>query len=189
MQKMTLMRLLMLLAMVTLLAAGCAKKAAQDDTQGAADGSQVVQETQMQEQEISSVEEQAVSDQAAGAMDPAMMEADELVRKLTRIHFDFDQYVLTKEAQDILYANAQLLKSAPALSVVVEGHCDERGSDEYNLALGEKRAIATRNYLISLGVPMDQLTTISYGEEVPLDAAGTEAAWALNRRAEFTLQR
>lgn len=188
MQKMTLMRLLVLLAMVTLLAAGCAKKAAEDTAD--AGGSQVVEETQMQDQEVSAVEEQPVSDVAAGgAMDPAMMEADELVRKLTRIHFDFDQYVLTKSAQDTLYANAQILKGAPALKVVVEGHTDERGSDEYNLALGERRAMATRNYLISLGVSMDQLSTITYGEEVPLDAASNEEAWSLNRRAEFSVQR
>lgn len=188
MQKKTLTRLFVLLALVTLLASGCAKKAAVDETQGA-DGSQAVEETQMQDQQISSVEEQAVSDVAATEMDHSMMEADALVRKLTRIYFDYDRYVLTKPAQDLLYANAQILKASPALRVVVEGHCDERGSDEYNLALGEKRAIATRNYLISLGVPMDQLSTISYGEEVPLDMGGTAEAWSKNRRAEFTLQR
>lgn len=187
MLKKNLSRLLILFALVVLLASGCAKKAAVDETQTAAEA-QAVQETQVQEQQVSAVEEQAVSDVAAGA-EPAMMEADALVRKLTRIHFDYDQYVLTQEAQDILYANAQLMKAAPALKVVVEGHCDERGSDEYNLALGEKRAIATRNYLISLGVPMDQLSTISYGEEVPLDMGNSEDAWAKNRRAEFSLQR
>ncbi|MDT8420944.1 MAG: peptidoglycan-associated lipoprotein Pal [Desulfuromonadales bacterium] len=188
MQSMTLTRMFVLFALVTLLATGCAKKAAMDDSQ-AAGGTQAVEETQMQEQQISSVEEQAVSDVAVAETEPAMMEAEALVRKLSRIHFEYDQYVLTKVAQDTLYANAQLLKAAPALKVVVEGHCDERGSDEYNLALGEKRALATRNYLISLGVPMDQLSTISYGEEVPLDMGGTEDAWAKNRRAEFTLQR
>lgn len=188
MQKMTLTRLFILLALIALLSAGCAKKAAMEDSQ-AADGTQMVEETQMQEQQVSAVEEQQVTDTAASEMDPAMMEADALVRKLMRIHFSFDQYVLTKTAQDTLYANAQILKAAPALKVVVEGHCDERGSDEYNLALGEKRAIATQNYLISLGVPMDQLSAISYGEEVPLDMGGSEEAWSKNRRAEFTLQR
>lgn len=187
MRNTTLTRLFVLLALVALLATGCAKKAAIDDTQ-AAEG-QAVEETQMQDQQISSVEDQPVIDVAVGDTDPAAMEAEALVRKLSRIYFDFDQYTLTKTAQDTLYANAQILKAAPALKVVVEGHCDERGSDEYNLALGEKRAIATKNYLISLGVPTDQLGTISYGEEVPLDMSGTEDAWSKNRRAEFTLQR
>lgn len=188
MQKMTMSRLFVLLAIVSLLASGCAKKASTDEMEGTA-SPQAVEETQMQEETISGVDEQPIADEVAGDQEPAMMEADELVRQLTRIHFEFDQYVLTKEAQDILYANAQILKAAPALKIVVEGHCDERGSDEYNLALGERRALATKNYLISLGVSGDQLGTISYGEEVPLDTSGTEDAWAMNRRAEFSLQR
>jgi len=187
MQKRTLTRLFILLAMVTLLSAGCAKKAAMEDSQGT-DG-QAVEETQVQDQPVSGVVEQQVTDTAVTEMEPAMMDADTLVRKLTRIYFEFDQYVLTKESQDTLYANAQVLKMAPALKITVEGHCDERGSDEYNLALGEKRAIATKNYLISLGVSADQLSTISYGEEVPLDMGDSEDAWSKNRRAEFTLQR
>ena len=188
MQKTTLIRLFVLLAMVALLSAGCAKKAAMEDTQ-AADGTQMVEETQMQEQPVSAVEEQTVTDIAASEMDHAMMDADTLARKLTRIYFDFDQYILTKVSQDTLYMNAQVLKAAPAAKVVIEGHCDERGSDEYNLALGEKRAIATKNYMISLGVDAGQLSTISYGEEAPLDMGDDEAAWAQNRRAEFSLKR
>jgi len=188
MQKITLARLFVLLALITLLSAGCAKKPAVDETQ-AADRAQAVEETQMQDQQISAVDEQPVSDVAAVDHDAAMMEAETLVRKLSRIYFEFDQYVLTGDAQDTLYANAQLLKAAPSLKVMVEGHCDERGSDEYNLALGEKRALATKNYLVSLGVAPEQLSTISYGEEVPLAMGGGEEAWAKNRRAEFTLQR
>ena len=188
MQKRTLTRLFILLALVALLSTGCAKKAAQEDPQ-ATDGGQAVEETQMQEQQVSAVEEQQVSDVVASETEPAMMEAETLARKLSRIYFDFDQYVLTKAAQDTLYANAQILKAAPPLKILVEGHCDERGSDEYNLALGEKRAIATKNYLISLGVPANQLGAISYGEEVPLVVGDGEEAWSKNRRAEFTLQR
>ena len=178
---------LFVLIMMLVLVSGCAKKAAMDDGQMA--GSQVVEETQLLEQPVSIVEEQPIADVAAGDMNMAMMDAETLVRQLTRINFDYDQYVLTSTAQDILYANAQILKASPALKIVVEGHCDERGSDEYNLALGEKRAIATKNYLVSLGVSMGQLSTISYGEEVPLDLGRSEDAWAKNRRAEFSLQR
>ncbi|HKJ04564.1 MAG TPA: peptidoglycan-associated lipoprotein Pal [Geopsychrobacteraceae bacterium] len=188
MQKITLTRLFVLLALVSLLSAGCAKKAAQDESQ-MTEGTQAVEETQMQDQQISAVEEQQVSDVVAGDTASGMQEAVLRVRDLSRIYFDFDQYVLTKTAQDTLYANAQVLKAAPEVKIVVEGHCDERGSDEYNLALGEKRAVATKNYLISLGVPAEQMGTISYGEEVPLDMGHSEEAWAKNRRAEFTLQR
>ncbi len=105
---------------------------------------------------------------------------------LKRIQFDFDSYVLGGAARDILAKNADyLLKKNTAAKVQIEGHCDERGSDEYNLALGEKRAKAALNYLVSLGVPAERLSFISYGKEKPLDAGHDEAAWAKNRRDEF----
>jgi peptidoglycan-associated lipoprotein len=106
---------------------------------------------------------------------------------LTRIHFDFDSYVLTKDARDILARDADLLLKQITGKVTVEGHCDERGSDEYNLALGEKRAKAAMNYLVTLGIPADRLSVISYGKEKPLDPGHDEAAWAQNRRAEFVV--
>jgi len=110
------------------------------------------------------------------------------VSDLTRIYFDFDSYVLTGEARTTLQQNAALLKTAPMLKVQVEGHCDERGSDDYNLALGERRAQATVDYLVSLGVNAGQLSTISYGEMRPLDPGHNEMAWSKNRRAEFVAQ-
>jgi peptidoglycan-associated lipoprotein len=108
---------------------------------------------------------------------------------LNRIHFDLDQYTLTSGARDTLAANAAFLKANPDLQVRIEGHCDERGSDEYNLALGERRALAAMNYLESLGVAKARLSTISYGEEMPLVPGHDEAAWAKNRRAEFKVVR
>ncbi|MBN2644556.1 MAG: peptidoglycan-associated lipoprotein Pal [Desulfuromonadaceae bacterium] len=107
---------------------------------------------------------------------------------LQRIHFDFDQFVLTPEARAVLQENARYMELNPSTSIAIEGHCDERGSDEYNLALGERRATAAAQYLTALGVAADRIRTISYGEEMPLDATSSEAAWALNRRAEFKPQ-
>ncbi|MBW2451059.1 MAG: peptidoglycan-associated lipoprotein Pal [Deltaproteobacteria bacterium] len=107
------------------------------------------------------------------------------VAGLQRIHFDFDQFTLSDEARDTLTQNANYLKANSSIQVVIEGHCDERGSDEYNLALGESRALAAKQYLISLGISPQRLSVISYGEEKPLDPRTTEEAWALNRRAEF----
>lgn len=101
------------------------------------------------------------------------------------IHFDFDQFTLSAEARRTLGDNAKFLAANSAVQVVIEGHCDERGSDEYNLALGESRALAAKNYLISLGVSAKRLSVLSYGEEKPLVDASNEAAWAQNRRAEF----
>ena len=107
--------------------------------------------------------------------------------ELERVYFPFDQFTLTSKARRVLDANAIILKSSPALKVSIEGHCDSRGSDEYNLALGERRAHVVKNYLVSLGIASDRLETISYGEELPADSAMTETAWAMNRRTEFKI--
>lgn len=107
------------------------------------------------------------------------------ISSLMRIHFDFDRYELSEEARMTLANNAAYLKANPNTRIRIEGHCDERGSDEYNLALGERRAMAAKRYLQSLGVDTSRLTMISYGEERPLDPSSSEAAWAKNRRAEF----
>jgi len=104
---------------------------------------------------------------------------------LQPIHFDFDSYALRPDARDILKANAEKIREAPGVIVQIEGHCDERGTQDYNLALGERRALATRDYLMNIGVSGDRLVTISYGEEDPVDPGHNEVAWAKNRRCEF----
>lgn len=104
---------------------------------------------------------------------------------LQRVHFEFDSYVLDGSAKAALEDNATYLKAYADKRVQIEGHCDERGSDEYNLVLGEKRARATKAYLVTLGIDSRRLSVISFGEERPLDPASGEAAWAKNRRAEF----
>lgn len=104
-----------------------------------------------------------------------------------RIHFDFDSYDLDPEARDLLKKKAKILQNRSGLEMVIEGHCDERGTEEYNLALGERRARAAYEFLILMGVNPDRLRIISYGEEKPLVEGHNEAAWAKNRRAEFRL--
>jgi peptidoglycan-associated lipoprotein len=111
---------------------------------------------------------------------------EERVNELQTVHFGFDDWDLTPEARALLDANARWLKANPQVNVQIGGHCDERGSPEYNLALGERRARHVRDYLIQQGVPADNLTAVSYGEEMPVDPGHTEAAWAKNRRAEFS---
>lgn len=115
--------------------------------------------------------------------------AEEAVQPFETIYFDFDSYVLRKDARDLLAKNAQWMMKNPASKVRLEGHCDERGSDEYNLALGEKRAKAALSYLLTLGVSQENLSTISYGKEKPADQGHDEAAWAKNRRVEFVIVR
>ncbi len=108
---------------------------------------------------------------------------DDLVANVgDRIFFDTDSSVLSSDAQATLSKQAQWLQTNTALNVTVEGHCDERGTREYNLALGERRATAVKSYLTSLGIPASRITTISYGKEHPEVLGSTEEAWAKNRR-------
>jgi peptidoglycan-associated lipoprotein len=106
---------------------------------------------------------------------------------LKDIHFDFDKYDIRLEDADILKENAALLLANPNVKIQIEGHCDERGTIEYNLALGERRANSAKNYLVSLGVSANRLSTISYGEEKPVDPGHDEEAWAKNRRCHFII--
>lgn len=106
---------------------------------------------------------------------------------LKDIYFAFDQYDLSDEARRILTESAKIALAHPNLKIQIEGHCDERGSSEYNLALGERRAVSAKLYLIRLGVKGGQLSTISYGEEMPANPGHTEEAWAKNRRCHFVI--
>lgn len=101
--------------------------------------------------------------------------------------FDYDSSELSDEAQRALNDNAGLLKQYTSWTVTIEGHCDERGTAEYNLALGERRAVAARAYLVSLGISADRLRTVSYGKEFPFDPGHDEPAYAKNRRAHFVI--
>jgi len=106
---------------------------------------------------------------------------------LKPVFFALDSDVLSAEAQKALDDAAALLKRYPSWAVTLEGHCDERGTAEYNLALGERRAVAARAYLVSVGIPADRLRTVSYGKEFPFDPGHDDAAWAKNRRAHFVV--
>jgi peptidoglycan-associated lipoprotein len=101
------------------------------------------------------------------------------------IYFDFDKSELRPQAKEVLKDKADFLRDNPQYSVRIEGHCDERGTNEYNLALGERRAHAAKKYLMALGVAGDRISTISYGEERPADPRSTPEAWDKNRRDEF----
>ena len=102
-------------------------------------------------------------------------------------YFGLDSSELDDAARAVVASNAAVLKKYPTWMVTIEGHCDERGTAEYNLALGELRAVAVKTYLVSLGVSPDRLRTVSYGKEFPFDAAHTETAWSKNRRGHFVI--
>lgn len=104
------------------------------------------------------------------------------------IYFQFDQSTIPESMMTILQQNANFLKENPSLYVVVEGNCDERGAKEYNLALGERRALNTKNFLTDLGIHENRIRTVSYGEERPADMGNNEHAWAQNRRVDFVTE-
>ena len=120
---------------------------------------------------------------AAAASTMMGTQEDLVVNVGDRVFFDFDKYNLKPDARQVLEKQAVWLKKYPALTISVEGHADERGTREYNLALGERRANSTKDYLVALGVPASRIRTISYGKERPVALGSNEAAWAQNRRS------
>lgn len=104
------------------------------------------------------------------------------------VYFEFDKSRITDESKQTLAENARQLGDAGSMAITIEGHCDERGTNAYNLALGEKRANAAKDYLVSLGVAAGRVTTVSYGEEKPFDSGHDEQAWSKNRRAHFVVK-
>lgn len=111
----------------------------------------------------------------------------EIQTKLKDVYFEFDRYDLSEEAKMTIREVAQVLTKNKGLKVIIEGHCDERGTNEYNLGLGDRRAQTVKNYLMSLGVPSRNIETVSYGEEKPVCNESSETCWTKNRRAHFVL--
>jgi len=122
----------------------------------------------------------AVEPPAPAAVEEALFE---------NIHFDFDKFLIQEDAKPKLANVAEYMKKNTAAKILIEGHCDERGTAEYNMALGDRRANSAKKYLAALGVDGNRLSTVSYGKERPLDPEHNEGAWAKNRRAVFTLQK
>jgi peptidoglycan-associated lipoprotein len=147
---------------------------------GCAQKSTVVKDEAVQEQKA----EATPADQEQSAKVEAAAKAEVNIRD---INFDFDQSNIRPDAREILKANADILLKKGAAKITIEGYCDERGTAEYNMALGERRAQEAKKYIINLGVKASQIKTISYGEERPLDPGSNEDAWAKNRRAHFVV--
>lgn len=174
------------LGMVALMAAGCAKEevvkkdepVVQEQTVKAQEPVRQVEPVKQPEPQPEPPKQEQTAT-AAKASEAVALEA---------VYFDFDKSDLRQDARDALSKNAEaLLKQVADAKVKIEGHCDERGSDEYNLALGDRRAKSVAKYLITLGVAADRIETISYGKEKPAVDGHDEAAWSKNRRAEFVI--
>jgi len=131
------------------------------------------------------VEEVVVKEEPAPAPAPAPTIPDAVMQE--DIYFEFDKSTLTPAAQDNLLRKAEWLRENADSTVTIEGHCDDRGTNEYNLALGDRRAESAKAFIVDLGIDASRLTTISYGEERPIDPRNNEEAWAKNRRDHFVV--
>ena len=133
------------------------------------------------------LEEERLAAERAAAEDKARAdkEAQRQQFESELVHFEFDKSTLTPEATEVLERKAGFMLAYPDITVVIEGHCDDRGTNEYNLALGDRRAASAKAFLVDMGVDAARMTTISYGEERPFNPGHTERAWAENRRVHF----
>jgi peptidoglycan-associated lipoprotein len=172
-----------------MLAAGCAKKDMVKKETPPPDAAVVTPPTTPPPVKQEPVQETPITKETVTVVeDIANLSEDAAASKLFQtIYFEFDAFLLSETARDALAKNAVALKKNKGMKVQIQGHTDERGSDAYNLALGEKRAKAAYDYLITLGVPANRLYVISYGKERPADPGHDEAAWAKNRRDEFVV--
>ena len=180
--------MIMMIPMLVL-TVSCAKKSVRTETVTTTQPAE--EEATMQAQQAAEQEEAdrrlAEERMAEEAAQREMMAARNLFLN-EDIYFEFDSSALLFMAQETLKQKAQWMRDNPNVSVVVEGHCDERGTPEYNLALGDRRANSVKAFLVDLGIPEYRLTTISYGEERPVDPGHNEEAWAKNRRAHFVIE-
>lgn len=167
--------------MLLVLVLGCAGKEVkptQDQT------AKEKEKAKSEESKISTPEEVAKVEEVTGK---GAMGEGITIKKLENIHFDFDMYTIRPEDREVLGRNADWLKEHAKVRIQIEGHCDERGSSEYNIALGDRRANSAKSYLVSLGIDASRLSTVSYGEERPEDTGHNEEAWSKNRRAVFVI--
>ena len=181
---------LVLIIFVGFLTPSCAKKELKSEPVMSEDEARrrAEEEDRKREQERqAAIREEELKEGQLGTESERFQSAREMFEN-EDILFEFDSASLSVEAQEILRAKAEWLRENPGARVVIEGHCDERGTNEYNLALGDRRAFSSKSFLVDLGIADSRLTTISYGEEQPIDSRSTEDAWTQNRRAHFVIK-
>jgi len=175
--------LTLMLCMLVALGAGCAKKTADSMPAGATKVEISDKDTDWQKPAPAPESRSLTEDEIRA------QQREQAQRELgNMIFFAFDSFELTPESRAVLTSKADTLKKYSLFSIVIEGHCDERGTSEYNLALGERRAKAASEFLSQLGITGDRMTIVSYGKERPLDPTKGESAWSKNRRDEFKIQ-
>ncbi len=179
-----------------LVTVSCAKKAVMTEPSTDTAADEAARQAELEKQKAmerqKKMEEERLAAERAASLKNEAMQRDMMMAKNRflneNVYFDFDNATLDAVAQDLLKQKAMWLRDNPDANVVIEGHCDDRGTNAYNLALGERRAESAKAFLVNLGVAGARLTTISYGEEKPVDMGQNEESWAKNRRAVFVLE-
>lgn len=186
--------ILILVALSSLVISGCAQKkvAPSPETAGVGTGQlDPKKDDRLKTQQLGDIkkpDETIMEKQLSKAKtDDIESTVIELQKKIQDVYFDYDKYNIKDDSKPGIKSLAELLSKNPMIKVVIEGHCDERGTNEYNLGLGDKRAHAVKQYLLSLGVPSKRIETVSYGEEKPVCRESNENCWSKNRRAHFVL--
>ena len=181
----------LMLAMLLVLSVSCAKKKVTMEAEPTQEMTAEQMEAQQAAQEAAAAREAKLAQKGEAQREEAATMAEEARMRAfveENIHFDFDKYDLKPKAMMILDEKAAYLREHPEVRVLIEGHCDDRGTNEYNLALGDRRANSAKNYLVRSGVAESRITTISYGEEQPLCTEQTESCWWRNRRDQFQIR-
>jgi peptidoglycan-associated lipoprotein len=166
-----------------LLTASCAKKVVQPEPVAVSEP----EVREAQEEPVAEAEQAPGPEEERLWEDVAAREAAERAFLEENVHFAFDSFLLSDQARQTLRGKADYLRANPDIAVTVEGHCDDRGTDAYNMALGERRAESVTMFLANLGIDTNRLNTVSYGEERPIAMEHGEASWARNRRAQFVI--
>lgn len=179
-----------LVIFVAFLAPSCAKKELKTETTMSEEEARRQAEEEARRRELerqAAIQEESLREGELKADSERMQSTREMFEN-EDVFFEFDSASLSVEAQEILRAKFEWLRDNPGARVTIEGHCDERGTNEYNLALGDRRAYTAKTFLTDLGIDDARLATISYGEEQPIDPRASEEAWAKNRRAHFVIK-
>ncbi len=170
------------IVIVLLFAFSCKKK---QEVKVAPKKEETAKKVELEEEKIPVIKKETLSEEEL--FERASIEELNKQNILKMIFFDFDKADIRPDMEPILSSNAEWLKKHKSVIILIEGHCDERGTVEYNLALGERRAKAARDYLVSLGIDPSRIKIVSYGKSKPLDPRHNEEAWAKNRRCEFKI--
>jgi peptidoglycan-associated lipoprotein len=179
-----------LVIFVAFLAPSCAKKELKSEPTMSEEEARRQAEEEARQRELerqAAIREESLKEDELRAEGERMQSAREMFEN-EDVFFEFDSASLTAEAQEILRAKAEWLRDNPGVRVLIEGHCDERGTNEYNLALGDRRAYSSKAFLTDLGIDDARISIISYGEERPIASGASEEAWAKNRRAHFVIK-